>query len=533
MPEHVPQPPEKQAQPWLGPAQPGPVPLEQGRESAAPVTAPPALTTPLGGTPNASEAAPVLAHWAEQGGNTQVPDSLHGLLRPVFLNGDPEQVDIAALVAVNEMSLQALRQAKAAAATGGSMQLQAQVDSVITSQAPAISRVGTQVRDATLKLANDSSLLKQDGVKEPTFPTREDARRLAAQGAELLRMGGDSAFPASPQSKASLQQAGGVLQDAALTILQSLSVVAARDTWKQGQRTEDPKNPNQKGRPRNALDDVFKDSGFGDEITTDERGRIFDWCGMFVDSSMFRGGGLAKELRGGFWHVDNVKDFFQYQQAHNAGRVPLSIWAEGRWWGLHEYHAARGTPRTWMPRAQVAAALAGGGAADIRPGDTCLIDHGGHDNPSHIVMVESYDASTGQLVTIEGNTSGIRANKDGEVNRMEDGEHINAGTGNSGTGLHIRDMNSVSPALAKEHPKDPKAPKPPEGAYKGKSGATVWAIGRPSLVDYEDGHSYAVNSVPELLRATSPEAMRELAKKRGADKTEQKEQQAIRGIGLK
>jgi hypothetical protein len=148
-------------------------------------------------------------------------------------------------------------------------------------------------------------------------------------------------------------------------------------------------------------------------------------------------------------------------------------------------------------------------------------------------MVESYDASTGQLVTIEGNTFGIRANKDGEVNRMEDGEHISAGTGNAGAGLHIRDMNTVSSEVAKQHPKDPKAPKPPKGAYAAKSGATVWGIGRPSLVDYEDGHSYAVNSVPELLRSTSPEAMRELAKKRHADKTEQKEQQAIRGISLK
>jgi hypothetical protein len=62
-----------------------------------------------------------------------------------------------------------------------------------------------------------------------------------------------------------------------------------------------------------------------------------------------------------------------------------------------------------------------------------------------------------------------------------------------------------------------KSRKPPKDAYTPVSGATVWGAGRPSYVDFEDGHEYAVNQVPELLKTTSPDEMRELAKKK--DKT--------------
>jgi hypothetical protein len=40
-------------------------------------------------------------------------------------------------------------------------------------------------------------------------------------------------------------------------------------------------------------------------------------------------------------------------------------------------------------------------------------------------------------------------------------------------------------------------------------------VGRPSIVDFEDGHDYAVDAVPAELTTTSPDEIRELAKKKG------------------
>ena len=301
---------------------------------------------------------------------------------------------------------------------------------------------------------------------------------------------------------------------------------------------------------------------------------------MFVVSSMFQGAGLAQQLRAGFYHTDNVQDFFKYEQRHNAKRAPKSIWAEGQWWTLEAYHGTRGSSRMWTPRATIKAALEGGGAGDIRPGDTCLIDHGGGDSPSHIVMVESYDPATKQLVTIEGNTFGIHADKDGKAERVDD-DNLKKSSQGSGTaaGLHVRDMRTLAPGpgeyvvtdgeanvreddnLAKVKKEDKKnvvipkgeavtvteikteggkkfalvenwgwtlfanlglSAKPPKGGYKAKSGTTVWGVGRPSMVDFEDGHSYAVDDVPESLKTKSPDELRELAKYKGKDKDEAK-----------
>lgn len=52
----------------------------------------------------------------------------------------------------------------------------------------------------------------------------------------------------------------------------------------------------------------------------------------------------------------------------------------------------------------------------------------------------------------------------------------------------------------------------PKGAAKPDSGATVWGVGRPSIVDFEDGHEYAVHAVPAALQHTSPADIKALAK---------------------
>ena len=63
---------------------------------------------------------------------------------------------------------------------------------------------------------------------------------------------------------------------------------------------------------------------------------------MFVAAGMFRGAGLDKDMRKAFAHTDNVYDFFNYTAKVNDERTPLSIWADGRWWLVSEYHQQRG-----------------------------------------------------------------------------------------------------------------------------------------------------------------------------------------------
>jgi hypothetical protein len=215
---------------------------------------------------------------------------------------------------------------------------------------------------------------------------------------------------------------------------------------------------------------------------------------MFVAAGMFRGAGLDKDLRKAFAHTDNVYDFFRYTARVNDDRTPLSIWADDRWWLVSEYHQQRGSPRTWMEEGSI-------DLARIRPGDVVLIRHKGtkpaKSVANHIVMVESFDAATGRLVTVEGNVhEGIRPDAAGEATRDADGELTNAAAVRDSSVAHIRDMHdnkTLTPGGA--------------GRYRERGAKTVFGVGRPSLVDFED-HEYAKQAVPKALATLSPEEIR-------------------------
>jgi hypothetical protein len=321
---------------------------------------------------------------------------------------------------------------------------------------------------------------------------RELSTRLHALGTTFTTMG--------------VQDAAAACQDAALVMLQARSVASARETWRAGDAIESTvAGAKDHGRARNAVDDIFADSGFSGEQTvetlTDKDGKtsehINDWCGMFVAAGMFRGAGLDKDMRKAFAHTDNVYDFFRYTAKVNDERTPLSIWADGRWWLVSDYHAQRGSPRIWME-----------GHIDleqVHPGDVALIRHKGTKPgkavANHIVMVESVDAAAGRLVTIEGNVhDGIRPDEAGEAQR-QDGELASSAATRDSSVVHVRDMN------------DQKTLTPGgggAGAYQERGARTVFGIGRPSLVDFED-HEYAKQAVPKALESTSPEEMRKKA----------------------
>jgi hypothetical protein len=120
---------------------------------------------------------------------------------------------------------------------------------------------------------------------------------------------------------------------------------------------------------------------------------------------------------------------------------------------------------------------------------------------NHIVMVDSWDAATGKLVTIEGNVlEGIRPDAAGEAQRTAGGD-LRSTTTNapSSTAVHIRDMN------------DQQTTTPggggPGGEYRERGAQTVFGIGRPSLVDFEH-HDFGLQAIPDDLKYVSPEEMR-------------------------
>ena len=472
--------------------------------------------TEAGGTPELAEPAPTVEE-APAAETTVAPDTGEvaevSTTAPPLSFGEGTTLSIAALVT--------WAQAAATTTDAGLAQLAAMdpsdataqsLSASLTREAAALEAAGDALRTRAIQLINDASLLRRPAA-QPTLPTRPE---LLALGDALRRIG---------RAGGAMSGATAVCLDAVLAIQQGASVLSARATW--GQAPREARGGTEIAAQRAAADDplnaIFRDSGFASRIatTTNSEGeeKIHDWCGMFVGSSLFRGGGLDEELRAGMLHTSNVLDYFQYMQKANAARAPKSIWAEGQWHDLRTYHGGRGSVRQWQSRATVTSVMEGGGPLDVRPGDVVLVDHRGNSAaPQHITMVESYDPSTHQLVTIEGNTSGIRPASDGQVGDAGDGYHEVNATGRDGSGLHTRDMTNMSAGSRATHADAHAANmerhrNTPQGAYRGSKGTTVFGIGRPSAVDFEE-HEYATKVVPEALKHISPAEMDRAARAR-------------------
>ncbi|HEY4244378.1 MAG TPA: DUF4157 domain-containing protein [Kofleriaceae bacterium] len=70
--------------------------------------------------------------------------------------------------------------------------------------------------------------------------------------------------------------------------------------------------------------------------------------------------------------------------------------------------------------------------------------------------------------------------------------------------------------LARDNLKRVPAPAPPKGSSTPNHAATVWAVGRPSFVDFET-HDYSVKLPPAALLTTSPDDIKAMAKKGDTD----------------
>ncbi len=374
---------------------------------------------------------------------------------------------------------------------------------------------GGRAKRHGLALITKASVLTEPDA-QPNLPKLNEVQAYQAGLRAMGAVAADGSIAASGLRAAVVEA-----QDGALALFQALSVLSARATWQEGVVEPGKEGIAKANKDKdNALRGIFKDGGWGNITHDKKKGRVADWCGMFVGASMFRGAGLDQELRMGMLHTSNVMDYFRYTQKANAKRAPKSIWADGEWHDLKAYHGSRGSERKWTTRDALAAEMAGDSSPDIWPGDVVLIDHSGKKTkPQHITMVESYNAATKVLTTIEGNTGGIQA-PDKKVKDSEGDEHWRKHRGPDGSGVHTRDLTNMDKASRTKHKDQHAANKAaakdkPKGAYKGTKGSTVFGIGRASAVDFEE-HSYATRAVPDEFKKLSPTEMRKLAKQRGA-----------------
>ncbi len=222
-----------------------------------------------------------------------------------------------------------------------------------------------------------------------------------------------------------------------------------------------------------------------------------DWCGFFVATG-FMQSGLDQDLRAGFFHTENVVDYFRYDYARvNLSRIKKWIWAEEAWHDIRTYHEQRGSVRQWIDAQGISSS--GGAGLDIRSGDVALIDNRGTERPDHIVMVDSYDPTRHALFTIGGNDSGYTidpnpahpapahesAADQAKRQSLEEGtgQQLTPGTG-AGVGFGVQDLGAQP------------APGPIDASHgaSGRPRARVFGVGRPSVVDFEN-HYYDATSV--------------------------------------
>lgn len=218
-----------------------------------------------------------------------------------------------------------------------------------------------------------------------------------------------------------------------------------------------------------------------------------EWCGFFSVKNFIKSN-LDKDLRNGFFHTDNVEDYFNYRYERYSTRIPKWIYADDAWSELQDYHATRGAQRKWID----ARAIYSGDELDIRSGDIVLIDRGDSADGrpvylgDHIVMVHSYDPNTRRLFTVGGNDSGYEVDNSAthpapagestaERNKRQSaeaatGRKLKPGSAGGHVGVNVQDLsNQPDPAVIEAHP--------------GTARVRVYGIGRPSLVDFEE-HFY-------------------------------------------
>jgi hypothetical protein len=211
-----------------------------------------------------------------------------------------------------------------------------------------------------------------------------------------------------------------------------------------------------------------------------------DWCGGFVETQYIplKIHSLLKEL---FWSTQKMESFFTYKRDYDPYHW---IKVNNQIMTVQDYHKERGSSRHWL--------TTDAKELDIRPGDIVLQDNRGGIGADHIQMVQSWDASTSTLYTIEGNgkayqvdnnpTKTASTNKLGtkeetqkEREKREKREKIE-----QSTGYHLRNDTSAVGLGSYDLSKEPTENEVKKMRAKGTEVVRIVGIGRPSLVDFED-----------------------------------------------
>ncbi len=153
------------------------------------------------------------------------------------------------------------------------------------------------------------------------------------------------------------------------------------------------------GRLRN----LFSLSDYGAGYVKPKPAHIPWWCGIAV-SAWTRQAGLNAAHVQSWYHVRDVEAFFTYGAHPNPTPSRIKTTVNGE--PISTAFATAGQPRVWMDSATIRATS--WRDLDFRRNDVMLINHQGATNEAqHIVLVRSYDKTTGLLETIEGNAHGL------------------------------------------------------------------------------------------------------------------------------
>jgi hypothetical protein len=117
------------------------------------------------------------------------------------------------------------------------------------------------------------------------------------------------------------------------------------------------------------------------------------------------------------------------------------------------------------------------------------------------------------LTTVEGNvTTGVKAGADGKAERTASGDlkFSQVDASHSTSMVEQRNLNDETALDTTTS-----MVKGPNAEYQTSGRRTVWLVGRPSLIDFEQ-HDYAKKPVPDQWKHRSPEQMRLNAASQGA-----------------
>jgi hypothetical protein len=254
----------------------------------------------------------------------------------------------------------------------------------------------------------------------------------------------------------------------------------------------------------NAMGDFDRGAGAaGDVHSESSRGKPGNWCGMFSAHELVRAG-MQDKHNNALDSTQKVYAFFNYLDWHPTVALLKMKDDAGNPVPVKDYHLThRHEPRKWIPTANLAA-----DGLDIRSGDVLTMAVPGVEeveNPKtgekekkphresefgdHIVMVHSYDRTTGKVTTIGGNDGSyyVRGPKDPEPAANADREAAEAATGKKlggSGGSHV--------AVGQKDLKHQQPGKMGEVTVK----VHVSGIGRPSIVDFEV-HEYLKPELPK------------------------------------